>query len=118
METMLQRAKALFPQIQMIKYNLIESTVEPWKRTINLTPRRLGKTYVTNLMEHAVHGDGLVHDSKSMDMRMVSTNNPVMLIKKIIEGLDIDDLNHLYMAFGELEQMIKDSIEKRILLDK
>lgn len=118
METMLQRAKALFPQIQMIKYNLIESTVEPWKRTINLTPRRLGKTYVTNLMEHAVHGDGLVHDSKSMDMRMVSTNNPVMLIKKMIEVMDIDDLNNIYSNLNEIETLIKDSIEKKLLLEK
>lgn len=118
METMTERVRKLFPQIHAIRFNMLQSTFEAWEKTIELSPRLQGKTHVTNLLNNVLSGKAHVEENPNTGLRMISTNNIVIMFKKIIEGLDIDDLNHLYMAFGELEQMIKDSIEKRMLLDK
>lgn len=109
---------ALFPQIHVLKYNLIQSTISPGQRAIHLSSRRVGKTHITNLINNAIKGRAITQDDDNMNMRLISSNDIVALLEKIIEGADLDDLNRLNGAMGKIQTILKDGIEKKILIDK
>ncbi len=117
METMTQRILKLFPQVHAIKFNIIQSTATSWEETIELSPRLQGKTYVTNLLNQITSGNAYVENEPNTNLRMISTNNPVVIITKIIEGMNVNDLNKVYSSLNEIEKLIKDKIEYEILIN-